>query len=415
MKIFICHQYAIAPHQPGVTRHYLLARELIRHGHDVTIIAAAKSHKNPQGCNLQSREGARLENCQGVPFLWLRTPSSSGGQIARVWNMLCFAWGLLFNPAVKNLGDADIVIGNTPDTFTAFGALLLSKTMKSRFILHVGDLWPESLIDLGGISKWHPFILLVGVIERYLCRAAEILITPLPRADTLLLQKGARKVIHIPIVVDLLQVPLTPLPENKTFTFMYAGSMGLGNGLPGLLRAIGVFEKKYGKDLCCFRLVGDGPEMPALKKMAQDLSLSGVVFEPPVAKEKIFSVLSEADAFIFNCPDADVFRTSGISPNKLFDFMACARPIVFGCSAANNPITDAKAGLSVSADDSDAMAEAIVQMIQLETKKRQEMASSARSYILVSYQADTIGKLLEKKLLSVVGNSRFDDRKKLAV
>lgn len=407
MKIWICHQYALAPHHAGVTRHFMLARELVRHGHDVTIIAAADSHKNPKACDLGVGEASRVELYDGVRFLWLRTPSAAEGKLRRVVNMLAFAWSVLSAPAVRRLPKPDLIIGNSPDPFTALAAQVKARRLRVPYVLHMGDIWPLSLIDIGGISQRHPFILLLKGVERLLYRGADMIVTPLPHAQAHVRAHGFKNkpFVHLPITVDPVQMRETVPADNKTFTFMFAGAHGAGNGVEGIVRAAAAFRDKYPARACAVRLVGAGGLKPALIALARDLKLDNLTFEDPVAKSDIFGVLAQADAFIVNIPDLRIFREGGISPNKVFDFLAAGRPVVIGCSAANNPVLDAGAGIAVAGDAPDKLAEAMAEMMDMDPQARKVMGDRGRDHVRRGHDVATVGGALEQSLASLTGKA----------
>ena len=127
-------------------------------------------------------------------------------------------------------------------------------------------------------------------------------------------------------------------------------------------------------------MVGDGPLKSRLQQLALELHLDNVVFDPPVPKREIPSLAARADAFVFNLIDAPVFKF-GVSSNKLFDFLAAARPIIFCCNASNNPVEEAGAGVTVPAGDPAAIASAIRTIVHLAPAQRAEMGLAGRAYV----------------------------------
>ena len=110
------------------------------------------------------------------------------------------------------------------------------------------------------------------------------------------------------------------------------------------------------------------------------MRLTNVSFEPPVPKSQIPALAAHADAFVFNLIDAPVFKY-GISSNKLFDFMAAERPVVFSCDSTNNPINDAQAGLTVKPGQPGALANAICEIAATPLVQRQRMGRAGREYV----------------------------------
>src|SRR5438105_10670971 len=86
VRVWLINHYALPPSEPGGTRHYALARELIRSGHDVTIIASSFNHATGMQMNCAHEKLCTFESLGEVPFLLLRVPPYRS-KMARVWNM----------------------------------------------------------------------------------------------------------------------------------------------------------------------------------------------------------------------------------------------------------------------------------------------------------------------------------------
>jgi glycosyltransferase involved in cell wall biosynthesis len=92
-------------------------------------------------------------------------------------------------------------------------------------------------------------------------------------------------------------------------------------------------------------------------------------------------VMGEADAFIYGLRDLPLYRF-GISLNKLTDYLAAGRPIVFFGRSSYDPVHDAQAGFSVPPGDPEILADAIEQLIALTPQERIEMGERGRRYLL---------------------------------
>jgi len=140
-----------------------------------------------------------------------------------------------------------------------------------------------------------------------------------------------------------------------------------------------------------------------LVDLVDELDLKSVVFFPPVPKSTIPGLAAEADAFIFNLLDAPVFRY-GISSNKLFDFMAAARPILFCSDAVNNPVKDASAGITVQPGKPEELAHAIIELVETSYKKRKEMGMSGRQHVERLHGFDVLARKLADTLDRAIGS-----------
>jgi glycosyltransferase involved in cell wall biosynthesis len=383
LKVWIVHQFAVPPSQPGITRHFSLARELVQRGYEVTLIASSFDHLTRRETRLAAGERFAKECIDGVNFLWLRSPAYAGNGIARMWNMAAFALSVLAGICEQQLGTPDVVVGSSPTLFSALAAERLAKRHGVPFVLEVRDLWPQSLVDLGKMPPSHPLVLGLGRIERHLYRKAQRIVTLLSDSTDHMVRKGARRerICELPNGIDMRLAPEPRAPRPAApFTVMYAGAHGLANGLDTVLDAAALLQQRGWGSRVRIRLVGDGPEKPRLQERARREGLVNVQFDEPVPKTQVFSVLQEADAFLMVLKNSPVFR-HGVSPNKLYDYMASARPVVFSVDSPNNPVQSENAGISVPPGDAQAMAEAIAELADMPLELRWQMGLRGRAYV----------------------------------
>ena len=176
----------------------------------------------------------------------------------------------------------------------------------------------------------------------------------------------------------MMPFPHAPTPR-EVFTVLYAGSHGLSDALDSVLDAAAILNKKA-PGRFCFRLVGDGPNKPELRRRVETENITNVLFDDPVPKREIFALLQEADAFIITAKKTDLYRY-GISPNKLHEYMAAARPTIIAGDSHNNPIAEAGAGITVAPEDSGAIAVAAETLAAMSTDEKWNMGLRARRYI----------------------------------
>src|ERR1700730_12841344 len=93
VRVWLINHYAVPPSEPGGTRHYALARELIRRGHEVMVVASSFNHSTKTQMSCMRRKLRTYRQFDGVPFLLLRVPAYRSNA-ARLWNMFVFAFEL---------------------------------------------------------------------------------------------------------------------------------------------------------------------------------------------------------------------------------------------------------------------------------------------------------------------------------
>lgn len=402
-QVWILNHYAQEPGGPGGTRHFSLAENLRKFGWNATIFASSVEH-NTGRQRLAPGVASRTEIYAGVTFHWLRTPKHTGNGFGRLWNMLTYTAHVLLDKNLDKLDHPDLVIGSSVHLFAAWAGARLAKRYNVPFIFEVRDLWPQTLIDLGRISSHGFQAWWMRQLETWLYRHAVRTITLLPRACDYIEPLGVPRdrIFWLPNGADLSRFPVTkPRIEIDMFVFMYFGAHGIANGLDDILRAQAILEKDVSAPPIWLRLIGDGPLKNVLRQLASDLGIKRVSFEEAVSKEKISAIAAEADAFVVTLLNLPLYRF-GISLNKIFDYLAAGRPIVFGGSSVNNPIDEASAGLSVPPGNPRLLAVAMKSVASLPFEERARLGSNARSYVGSNHNYHSLAARLAGLLNEVV-------------
>ena len=404
MKVILVNQYAHPPDWAGGSRHHVLARELTSMGHQVTIVTADFSHltrgSGPDHPAFQLREGVR--------YAWIDSLSSEKNGVMRLLGMLDFSVRVALGRRTRRLGRPDLVIGSSPNPFAALGARRLARRFHVPFVLEVRDLWPDSLIDVAGFSSRHPLVRVLRLIERSLYRSARRTVTLLPHAAEVIEERGARAgtVVWVPNGVDLAEAgPFSGPKRSKQFTIMYAGAHGRANSLDTVIDAAKLLGSDQPTQLSGVSirvlLMGDGPEKNRLMKRVARENVEFVEFLDPVARQNLYGVLRQADAFILPLVKAKVFQF-GVSPNKLYDYLAIGRPIIIAVDSSNDPVGEAEAGRRVPAEDPVAMAAAIRQLAGLSDDEREAMGSRGRAFVEKNHDLAGLAVRLEEILLEAL-------------
>ncbi|KIM12220.1 MAG: glycosyl transferase [Sulfurovum sp. FS08-3] len=394
MNIWILNHHALTPVMSGGTRHYDFAKELVKRGHSVTIVASSFHYAKYQEMKEYGDSEYLLEAMDGIQFVWFKTPAYFGNGIGRVINMLSYTLkALKFMPKLSQ-NKPDIIVGSSVHLFAVWAAYRLSLRYKVPFIMEVRDLWPQTLIDMG-ISKWHPFILLLGVLEKYLYKKADKIISNLPHAYEYIGQFVEKeKFVWISNGVDLSNIIYTPKESNGKFVVSYTGSMGVANNLQLLLD---VAKRLKDKTNIYFRIVGEGVEKGKLKVFVNENNLLNVSIENSIPKNEVTNILQNSDVLFLSLKDSPLYRF-GISLNKLFDYMASGRVIIFAGNSKNNPIKDADAGYGILPNDVIGLEKTILEIYDLPQEKRDAIGQKIRKYAEDNYSIEILVDKFEKLL-----------------
>lgn len=395
MNILLINHYAGSPHHGMEYRPYYFAREWVRLGHQVTIVAASYSHlrsRNPPCGGLST-----VELIDGIRYIWLRTPAYSGNGMRRILNMLLFLAQLLmhWSVVVRAARGGAVVASSTYPLDVVVGSRIAGGA-GAKLIYEVHDLWPLSPIELGRMSPRHPFIRVMQWAEEFAYRNVDCVISMLPLAESHMRKHGLAqgKFHYIPNGIDPAQWTRTEsfLPEihqtvlstcraQKRFLIGYAGAFGLANDLATVVHA----AKLLAESPVTFIFVGQGPEKNNLQALARRLNISNVTFLPAVSRADVPSVLSAMDALIITLRRTSLFRF-GISPNKLLDYMMAGRPVIHAIDAGNDLVAESGCGLSIPPGDPAAIAAAALELMHMSQAGRDAMGRAGRRYVEANHE-----------------------------
>jgi glycosyltransferase involved in cell wall biosynthesis len=389
-------QFALLPADGGGTRHFELGRELVRHGWNVTIVAAdLHLHKRTYTRRSSARDRRPVvEVVDGVELRWLWTASYVANDWRRLRNWLGFRMAVLRDGLGASV--PDVVIGSSPQLFAAAAARTLAQRLRVPFVFEVRDLWPESLEAIGGRR---------GLAYAYLARLANGLYRDADRV--LVLARGvadylekhgvpARKIILVPNGVDVATLPpdtpASPPQAPAGLTLVYAGAHGPANGLEQVLDAAARLQNELSVR---FQLIGDGPAKNALRNEAERRRLTNVEFHDAVSKPQLLAMMRSADAGLMVLKESHLF-SFGVSPNKLFDYLGAAIPVI--CNVPGEVaemLRSAEAGIQVSDSGGAALAEGVRRLAATTAEQRARMGINGQAWVTRNHGRDVLGKRLD--------------------
>jgi glycosyltransferase involved in cell wall biosynthesis len=357
MKILVIHQYYLMPGQPGGSRFNEMARLWVEQGHEVTVIAgnvdysSGKTPKHYRGrWLLKEQDGpVTVWRCH-VPESYARSYSG------RMWAFFVFIFSAV--TAVLRAERPDIIVATSPPLIVVVPALLAARLRRTPipWIFEVRDLWPETAITTGVLSRKSLLTSLLYALERWAYRFATRInvLTPAFRED--ILERGlatANKIAFIPNGADLDQFQPGPLDNEvrrqlgwgNRFVVLYAGAHGRANAVRQLVDAAECLRDRPDILIAC---VGDGTERESLEALARDRRLENIVFLGPQPKNRMPLFVNGASAGAAVLQNNPTFRT--VYPNKVFDYMACRRPTLLAIDGVARRMVCEEAGAGVFAE-----------------------------------------------------------------
>lgn len=398
MNVWYVHPYAGGPGVGRYWRPYYFSKLWNQAGHRSIIISAGYHHL----LEPDEKRSATVE-VGGAEYAYVPTLRYLGNGFGRMLSMLVFALMLLpfsLLQAFKR-GRPDAIIYSSPHPFGVVTCWLAARLLGSKFVFEVRDIWPLSLIELGGLKSGNPLVWVTGWIERFAYARADKVISLLPCAESHMTSMGlvAGKFLWVPNGVDSTDIPVAGSAENDfvrhvrslqeqgTFVVIYAGAHGEPNALEGLVRSARILAGR-GANVRII-LVGKGERKEQLKAIAVQEGSGLVEFFEQQPKEMVMAALKLASAGYISLKSEPIFRF-GVSPNKLWDYMLVELPVIFACKAGNDPVGDYACGVSTDPDDAQSIAAVIAQLLSMSESERQAMGRRGHDAVLQHYTYDKL-------------------------
>lgn len=334
--VVVLNQFALPISQGGGTRHVELFSRLEGWSH--TIIAGNRNHYTQQ-------EYASPD----TSFRLVGVPSQKGGAGARVAGWAAYSvkafWRTVRAPEV------DVVYASTPHPLTPLAGWAAAKLRRASFVLEVRDLWPESIVSAGKLKPGSVVHRILSAIERFSVKQADQVVGVTEGWDSHFRALGSTPYHVVPNGADFQgrtpvsaeRDPRDVRPDVEGPFGVFAGAHGPKDGIDAILDAA-VDHPAVG-----FTLIGSGVVKDPARERAQREDLTNVKFLDPVPKSDLAGVLGAFDFGIHAVSPLDVFL-KGMSPNKLFDYLAHDLPVVSNAGVALDGIIGTGA-IGVVSDD----------------------------------------------------------------
>lgn len=384
MNIWFISKYASPPlYAKAPSRLFYLAKEAKELGHEVRLITSDSNHFTSIP---ETGKVYNYENQDTVDIVWIKTKKyKKTASIERILSWLDFEWKL-FRMPLKNLNKPDVVIISSLSIFTIFYGYFLKKRYSSFLVFEIRDIWPLTLIEEGGFSKWHPLSIIIGFVEKFGYKNSDLIVGTMPNLKQHVLNRGVlnKQVFCSPLGFEpnkyveenlSLNNPFQNLIPEEKVVIGYAGSMGISNGLDIFIEAI---KSMNSNTNIHFLLVGSGD----LKEKFQN-SLSentNVTFLPRIEQDHVKYFLNKCDILYLSTQHSKVWDF-GQSMNKVVEYMLAAKPIIATYNGFPSMINEANCGIFLNATKSEELVNTFVKYALMSNSEREAIGKNGRSWI----------------------------------
>ena len=338
-------------------------------GHRVTVITCAPNF--PKGRVFDGYRNAlwQSEWIDGVRVIRVWTYiTANEGFARRVLDYLSFMAAASI--AALFVRGVDVVVGTSPQFFTACAAWFVGAVRRRPFVFELRDIWPESIKAVGAMKESRVLRWLER-LELFLYRKAALVVTVTHSFRASLMRRGidAAKIIVVTNGVDISQ--FSPRPKDTAlvrelglegkYVAGYVGTHGMAHALGTLLAGADRLRRSDDPDKVRILLLGDGARKAALVEEARKLGLDNVLFVDSVPKHEVARYWSLLDVSIIHLRRTELFST--VIPSKLFECMGMGIPVLHGVAGESADIVEREGvGLFFEPENPDALVTALRRM-----------------------------------------------------
>lgn len=388
--VWIINHYAQTPEQGGLSRHYFFAKELIARGYNVRIFTSSVIHNSDINMIDESEKILFKDVDQnGVPYTYIKSSAYKGNGLARIKNMLGFAFDIKKIWKTYKQEKPDVIYTSTPDLLTAWQAQNFAKKHKLPCVVEVRDLWPLSIVEYNNISSKNPIIIALYMLEKRIYKRADALVFTMPGGKDYIIDKkwdkkvALEKIFNINNGIDVEEQERQvkenafsdPDLDDGSFKVIYCGSIRPANNVKLLVDAAKVVEKK--RSDIKFLIYGGGIYAETLKIEVKEKGMNNVFFKGYVDKKYIPYIVSKASLNVLTYKNTKAWKYGG-SQNKVFDYMNAGKPILTNIKMGRSVLAECGCGIEVDTDNAEKFANAIIEAHDLPQETRLDMGARGK-------------------------------------
>lgn len=408
-KIWLVNIHAMPPMFESRLRTIKYAYYLSEAGFDVTIFSSSFMHNMDKNL-IEDKQSYIKKKYDKLNFVLINTIGYKKNGIARFVNLFQFHLKLYL---LRNKFESPDVIVH--GALPPFGNIIYfaAKKLRAKYIIEVLDLWPESFVDLGVLSKKNLFIRLSYLSEKWLYKKADKVVFSMEGGRDYIIEKkwdiysggpiDLDKVHYINNGVDLNdfnyhlsthKIKDQDLENDEIKKVIYIGSIRRANNLRELIDAAEIL-KDYSN--IKFLLYGDGEDREILQNHCEQRHIVNVIFKQKwIDPQYVPYVLSKSTVNILNYKSGS-FGKYGGSQSKLFQYIASGKPICSNIKMRYCLINKYNLGIAQEFNSDDEYANAILSLVNLDNINSKRMSERAQEVV-----KEFDYRILTKKLIEII-------------
>lgn len=399
MRILVISQYF----WPENFRVNDLCIELKERGHHVSVLTGKPNY--PSGIFMSGYSFFKKNNeiYKGIKvYRAPLIPRGNSSAIKLIINYLSFAFfACLKIFSINEKFDKIIVYQLSPATI-GFPGILAKWRFRANLYFYIQDLWPESLVDAGGMNSKVIFNSVNLMMNLFYKRSTQIWVQSEGFVE-FLLNKGVNssKIKFLPNTVESFYKPEKVLNKYASFfpagfNIVFAGNIGAAQDFDCILKASALLVNN--NHHINWIIIGNGREKSAILEKIQNMNLGKYFhFIGSFPSNEMPYFFACADALLVSLKSSKIFSLT--IPSKLQSYLACGKPIIGNLEGiAESIVLKSNSGLSSLSGDFVGLANNVEALSKLDIASRELLGVNAYNYYLDNFERNLVYNKLEQFL-----------------
>ena len=362
-----------------------ICTEWVKRGHKVTVVTGIPNYpigKYYDGYGIFKK---RKEVYNGIEIIRIPLIPRCNNTIMLILNYMSFVVSGFFWKLFTRIEADFVFIFEVSPMTQALPGVWYAKRRKVPCYLYVQDLWPENVEIITGIKN-KIIIGTIGKMVDYIYRWCTRIFTSSESFARSINGRGVPidKIEYWPQYAEDFYVPISDIsvpeiPSDDVFNIIFAGNIGLAQGLDILPKAAIIIKKNHGQNIR-FNIVGDGRFKNEFMEIVSSEGLNEMfIFIPKQPTIRIPEFMAANDAAFLSLSGNPLFEMT--IPAKLQSYMACGIPIVASASGETEKIiVESNSGLCSKPGNAEELAYNIIELVKKSKEELKVLGNNARNY-----------------------------------
>ncbi len=409
MRLLFISKYAVNPNYGVPSRQFFLAKYFSRIEENQVLLVSSRSTMVP---DIPSFWGlSKTETFNTCANMILNGPVTGlGFNVKRLFSWLWFEFLILLKLPALFRFKPDVIMVSSLSILSFLNGILLKYLTKSPLVVEIRDIYPQTLVEIGGYSKKHLAVRFLAWVERKGYTHADLIISTLPNAKSHVeaVMKKEPPFLWLPMGFDPELYQEESLSdkgsnaleviraEKEKFKVGYSGTIGKANALDHLFE---VAQKLHSENpSVVFLIIGDGPMREHYHTKYS--KLSNIRFLGHIPKKELPHLLREMDVLVNPWLNKPIYRF-GISPNKWIDYMKAARPILAPYNGYPFMLNEHNIGWFIEAENTQVLADMVNKLSRMPLAELDAMGKNGAQYLQANLSYASLANKLYKHLKDV--------------